>query len=329
MADIAAALQNFINSEIALSQADINSSVKSREWLVTKVVDKIKENGELYLHSKVPFIYFGSYFKGTKVSKADEFDVLLLIDSNTGVYRAGNNEIGTGIGEASPNPKYTSDFYFEDGSSISPAKMLNWLKRTILEVTKEFGGEAPERGGEAVTALIKSKGIKIDFVPAGVFKYNANPTNLFFNIPAGDRFGNWKITNPNKDAELLKSTADGRTNLKNVIRLIKFIKEKDQYNMAISSYAVECAVVRYAQKETWYQNLRTDFIGTLLFLYDQMKAKSLLDPFDGSTNLFSSVENIDWYADRILEIAKTIHECKDEINQDVAYAKISKCLKNK
>ena len=329
MADIKAALQKFIDTEIALSQSDISSSVKSREWLVNKVLGKIKESRELILYDKNPLIYFGSYFKGTKVSRSDEFDILILIDSNSGIYRSGSNEIGTGAGVASPNPKYSPTYYLEDGSGVSPSKLLNWLKRNILEATKEFGGEAPERDGAAVTALIKSKNIKIDFVPAGVFRYNSNPQQEFYNIPAGDKYGNWKITNPIRDMELLESYSKNRNNFKNVIRLIKYIKGKDQYNMAIPSYAIECAVIRYANKESWYHDLRTDFLGSLLFLFDQLKAKTLLDTLDNSTNLFSGIENSDWYADRILEVAKTILSCKDLINQDEAYTKISNCLKNK
>jgi hypothetical protein len=329
MADIKLALKRFIDSEIALSKSDIDSAAKSREWLVTKIVDRIKEKGEIVLHNAGPYIYFGSYFKGTKVGNADEFDVLLVIDSNTGIYSVGGVEVGTGLGAASPNPKYSPDFFFEDGSKISPAKMLNWLKRTIAEVTKEYGGEVPERAGEAVTALIKSKGIKIDFVPAGVFSYKADPKKFFFNIPSGNKSANWKSTNPLEDMERMKYYSENRNDFKNVIRLIKYIKDKDQYNMAIPSYAVESTLIRYVESNNWEQNLYIDFMNALLFMYQQMKANSLKDPFDESINLFSSIENIEWYADRLLEIRSKIISSKEILDQEDAYKIISSSLKNK
>jgi hypothetical protein len=47
-----------------------------------------------------PFIYFGSYFKGTKVADVDEFDVLVVIDSQGGQYSQGGKVIGHGLGSA-------------------------------------------------------------------------------------------------------------------------------------------------------------------------------------------------------------------------------------
>ena len=128
-------------------------------------------------------VYFGSYFKGTKVADVDEYDVLVLIDSYSGSYSRGGKQVGIGQGSADPNPKYYKKFYKDDGSGVSPAKMLNWLKGVADEVVGTFSGEAPVRDGQAITSTIKSKGLKIDLVPAGVF-VNGNGT-LFYNIPDG------------------------------------------------------------------------------------------------------------------------------------------------
>ncbi|MHC4986998.1 MAG: hypothetical protein ACYTFX_00680 [Planctomycetota bacterium] len=60
--------------------------------------------GSGYLNPKLlasdPFIYFGSYFKGTKVADVDEFDVLVVIDSQGGQYSQGGKVIGHGLGSA-------------------------------------------------------------------------------------------------------------------------------------------------------------------------------------------------------------------------------------
>lgn len=82
-------IQKYIDNEISLSMKDISASAKSREWFLNRIKNKINEkinNGEIVpqLYSETPFVNFGSYFKGTKVKDVDEFDVLVVLDSNSG-----------------------------------------------------------------------------------------------------------------------------------------------------------------------------------------------------------------------------------------------------
>ena len=39
-------------------------------------------------------LYFGSYFKGTKVAAVDEFDVLVILDLNNGVFSQNGISVG-------------------------------------------------------------------------------------------------------------------------------------------------------------------------------------------------------------------------------------------
>ena len=141
MADMDKLIGRFIGEHIALSQRDISASAKSREWFLQRIKKRIDErSGEPVLYEREPFVHFGSYFKRTKVANVDEFDVLVVIDSNTGVFTQGDTEIGKGLGEADPNHKYDEKYKKADGSGISPAKMLNWLKGIVTEVVESFGG---------------------------------------------------------------------------------------------------------------------------------------------------------------------------------------------
>ena len=91
----------FIRENLALSQKDITTKVKSREWLINRVIQKIGETmdcPQLYKENGQEYITFGSYFKGTKVSDVDEFDIMLIIDSNGGVFKQGGIQTGEGIG---------------------------------------------------------------------------------------------------------------------------------------------------------------------------------------------------------------------------------------
>ena len=74
MGDTSAAVRHYIENVIRLSQADISASARSREWFLNRVISTIarrEDDGtsEPVLY-KPKIVYFGSYFKGTKVSVA-------------------------------------------------------------------------------------------------------------------------------------------------------------------------------------------------------------------------------------------------------------------
>ncbi|HSH28750.1 MAG TPA: hypothetical protein VK971_02490 [Thiohalobacter sp.] len=106
MADVSKLIERYIADVIRLPKGDVSEAVASREWFLKRirsVISKRHENGtrepELY---KDPFIYFGSYFKKTKVAAVDEFDVLVVIDSNTGQFSVGGEKLGEGLGDLPP-----------------------------------------------------------------------------------------------------------------------------------------------------------------------------------------------------------------------------------
>lgn len=330
MADVSAAIGAFINNEISLTRKDISSAVESREWFIERVKSEIENRTEeLVLYAPDPFIYFGSYFKGTKVKNVDEFDILVVIDSNTGVFSRYGQKLGVGQGNASPNHKYDNKYYKEDGSGVSPAKMLNWLKGIVKAVTSSFGGEAPIRNNQAVTAYIKSKDLKIDFVPAGIFKHTFDGST-FYNIPRGDASNGWIITSPRQDIELLKRAAKGKNSFRDVIRLCKYISSS--YNFLVSSFAIESAIVQYGQNETWFNSGSKDLYlnvkGALSYLATFFRYGLISDPYDKNNNLIAEASSLSWYADRIDEIIAKLNSLQNEPNQTKAREYVSKIFRN-
>ena len=261
MGDISQALGWYIGEVIKLPQPDISSAVRSREWFINLVKQEIKgRTGEPVLYPERNTLHFGSYFKGTKVAAVDEFDVLVILDSNHGVFSRNGISIGSGLGRADPNPKYDEKYKKSDGSGVSPTKLLNWLKDVIESATGKYGVEAPVRNGQAITATIKSKDLKLDLVPAGVFQHNVSG-EIFYNIPKGDRENGWILTAPHRDMERLEEVAYNKKNFRNVIRLCKRIR--DTYNFDVSSFAIESAIIEYADGNYWYNDLYKDFKGAL------------------------------------------------------------------
>lgn len=89
--------------------------------------------GEPELYPGRNTLYFGSYFKGTKVAAVDEFDVLVILDSNNGVFRQNGISVGKGLGRADPNYLFDEIYKLSDGSGVSLTKLLNWLENVSNE----------------------------------------------------------------------------------------------------------------------------------------------------------------------------------------------------
>lgn len=327
MGDLSSALNWYIREVITLPQSDISSAVRSREWFIDLVKQEIKgRTGEPVLYPDRNILYFGSYFKGTKVKAVDEFDVLVILDSNNGVFSQYGTSVGTGLGRADPNPKYYQRYKKSDGSGVSPTKLLNWLKDVVESATGKYGVETPVRNGQAITATIKSKDLKIDLVPAGVFQHNSSG-ETFYNIPRGDRENGWILTAPHKDLERLKAASEGKENFKNVIRLCKHIK--DTYKFSISSFAIESAIVGYGERNFWQNDLYSDFRAVLEDLIDTFRRGVIPDPFEDQNNLIADVQSLSWYADRLEKIIEGMDECKTWTQQGEVKERVRDLLENR
>lgn len=324
MADITKSINQFITDEIKLFQKDITSAVESREWFLSRIESAVKKRTNEPTLYKTPFVYFGSYFKKTKVTNVDEFDVLVVIDSNSGQYTQGGQVIGKGLGDANPNHKYDKKYKKSDDSGVSPSKLLNWLKGIAEEVVESFHGQAPERDGQAITATIKSKGLKIDLVPACIFEEDDG--TVFYIIPKGDKGNGWIRTQPKDDMNKLEDAAKEKDGFRNVIRLMKFVRGK--YNFKVSSFAIESAVVNYSKTAAWKNDLYTDLKDCLSYLAQNFRAGEIKSTIDENANLISGVENLVYYASRIDKIITTLGDLEGESDQKVANEAVSKLFKN-
>ena len=326
MGDVSQALNWYIREVIRLPQSDISSAVRSREWFINRVIQEINgRTDEPALYPGQNILYFGSYFKGTKVVAVDEFDVLVILDSNNGVFRQNGISVGKGLGRADPNHLFDERYKLSDGSGVSPTKLLNWLKNVAESATSKYGVEAPVRNGQAITATIKSKDLKLDLVPAAVLQHNSSG-EIFYAIPKGGQGNGWIATAPHRDMERLKEVAQGKENFRNVIRLCKRVR--DMYNFRVSSFAIESAVVGYGERNYWYGDLYSDFRAVLKSLAEAFRGGVILDPFDDQNNLIADVVSLDWYADRRETIVEGMDECVDWERQDEVRQRVYEILEN-
>lgn len=246
MSELSVSIKKYIDNVIRLSAKDIQDSASSRDWFLKRIQNEIENRtNDPILYATEPFIRFGSYFKGTKVSDADEYDILVVIDSCNGQYTNNGQIIGKGEGTAFPNHKYDKRFYKSDDSGVSSKKIVWWLQGIVQEVVNSFGGEPTIEDGISVTAEIKTQNIKLDLVPCGVFQH-VTKGKQFYNIGNGN--DSWTLTNPSVDIDRLSNIANGKDDFKNIIRICKRIK--DQYGLQISSFTIETAIANYAESIT-------------------------------------------------------------------------------
>lgn len=328
MADLNRILQKFINEQISLSLSDISASSTSKDWLVGGITNIITRRfNQPKLFADKPFVNFGSYSKGTKAGFIDEIDILVVIDTYSGYYHEKGIQIAEGIGNAYPNPLFNGNYNIEGTGNISTTKLLNWLKGCINEFVAPFKIETPEKNGQAISLFIGNSRTSFDFVPACILK-NEISGDIFYVIPKGDRNNGWIKTNPIMDMQLLNAVAKDKTNFKNVIRIIKFIK--NMYNMKIPSFSIECNSICYSALYNWSNSLSIDFLGVLGFLQRNLNGKVILDTYDVKTNTIDGVDSLDYYAGRIGKIFEEIKSLQNVYLGDTdAYQKLLNIMYNK
>lgn len=274
-----------------------------------------------------PFLLYGSYRKRTKVATVDEFDIMVRIDSQSGIFSLRGVQIADGKGSARPNHKYDEKYLLEGQQSVSPTKMLNWLRSVAQEVVEPYGGQLPERDGPAVTVVIKSRDLSLDLVPGGVFKRRGDG-KIFYNIPRGVNSTDWILTAPEDDIARLESAADGRQNFRNIIRICKRVK--DQYNFSVSSFAVETCVVGYVQSYDWHQDFHRDLNGVLEKLEADLSSARITDPLDAEINLLEggNLDTLKWYSERIETIRDGLASAGKLADDQRAYQRVKALLEN-
>ncbi|MEG1142612.1 MAG: hypothetical protein RSE41_09250 [Clostridia bacterium] len=305
----------FISNNLTLSQKDISSAVSSREWLINKVINKIAEKTDcpqLYSENGSKYIQFGSYFKGTKVSNVDEFDIMLIVDATNGIFKKGETTEGYGIGSLISNPMYSKKYYKENEDVVSSRKLLNWLKDIVDEVLEPYGCEPAEKDGQAITAYIKSKDLHIDFVPGCIFQKvgTTGSDGVFYIIPKGDINCGWIETNPRIDKDIIKDKASNNNQFKNTIRLFKYLF-KERYNISIGSYVVESAVVDYEAGNYFWNDFEYDFKGILNHIISLVNDGKIPDMRDNNINLIWSANK-----DTLLKKLNNMKDKYEELYED-------------
>lgn len=306
-ADVSKSIQRYIDSHLTLAQTDITEAAKSREWALKRIRSEIEtRKSALALYAEQPFVPFGSYPKKTKVKEVDEFDILVVIDSNEAYFYSWGVSLGQGLGTASPNHIFDDQFMKMDGSGVSPAELLNWLQDVVEVALEPYGVEFPVQDGPALTVYLKTVDLRLDLVPAAIFRRYSDGNNFYTILSGKD---SWLKTAPHFDMERLAQAADGRENFRNTVRIAKRIK--DTHGFDVSSFAIETAIVDYAIANRWWDDLQLDVCKTLSYLAARFDAGAIYDPFDTSLNLLAESNDLASAKRHLEQIVWELLNCSD------------------
>lgn len=325
MANTNRILSDFYDEYLSLSAKDIQKSVKSREWALARIQNTIAEESGPQLYAREPIIYFGSFFKDTKVSDVDEFDTLLVIDSCNGVFSESDIQTGKGLGTQFPNPKYAADLMKKNGTGISPTRLLNWLQRVSNKALGSLGVSRPRIDGQAVVVELSGSQLAIDLVPAGIFHSTRDEKLEFYNIPSGSNDG-WTVTNPKIDKQLFLECASVREGMKNLTRLVKFVR--DRSSIDISSFAIECAVFAAASSANWSQHLTINFMNVVESIRTQVTNGLIADISLPSRNTLTNKPAGQKLVDILTTILSSVLRAMDEEDENKARSLVYNSILN-
>jgi hypothetical protein len=312
MADVSVSIRRYIDRNLRVSMQDISASARTREWLKGRLRSVIAaRERQPVLYGPEDFVHYGSYFKYTNVGVVDEYDMLVVIDSASGVFSRGGIAVGLGLGAANPNHKYSSTLLRPDGTGVSPVKLLTWLRGVAFDAVSPWGGAVPERLPQTVTVEIASSNVTVELAPAGIFQ-RFGDGSVFYNIPSQDSTG-WVATSPRSDIARLDLVAAGRNDFRNVIRAVK--RTAKAHSLDMPSFAIESAVVDYGCSHWWFNDLHLDFRGALQHVGRACRIGWISDPYDSTQNLLQSRAGLSGTADLFDWLARVLDALMGESNQ--------------
>ena len=178
-------------------------------------------------------------------------------------------------------------------------------------------------------ARIESQDLALDLVPAGVFTRKSD-NSTFYNLAKGDGDDGWILTSPREDIEELDDAAEDRPNLKNIIRIVKRVR--DQYGLGVSSFALERQVLRYARDcGFWSQYLAVELPYAVRSVADAIEAGKIPDLFNPSSNLLADARDRRGAACTYRSIAQDLdelYENQGDYDADDLYEAVHDLLEN-
>ena len=203
---------------------------------------------------------YGSFSRKTKCRELDDIDLMIGISADGATYSSiyGWNNI---IIHANLKNSMQLDCSNDDGT-LNSRIVLNKFKEK-LKGLNDYSRSELHRDGEAINLNLISRDWAFDIVPC-FHTVKDDKGESYYLIPNKD--GNWKLTEPNRDSNLVRSANDlMKGNFLPLVRLCKKWAEHKKIP-GIRSYLLETMLVDYALCEETSDSLKVNFINVLEFV---------------------------------------------------------------
>ena len=271
--------EQFLRDSVNLDSDQTITARKSRDWLVSNIVNLANVGKIPSLHNETNHLFYGSFARNTKIRPLDDIDIMMVFHAQGSTC----DDISKGIGKKYPirvKDEANSLINYCDGNILNSRKLIEGIKKELANLPSYSKADI-HRNQEAVTLKLSSYDWNFDIVPCFCTSTN------FYVIPDGQ--GGWKGTDPRID-QRRTTNANQRFEgkLLSAIRLMKYWKNR-YWGDCVSSYLFENFMIDWANSlivfSQTYQQL---VLNTLDFL-----AKKIMMDYNDPKGFQGNINSLD------------------------------------
>ncbi|MBW1606071.1 hypothetical protein [Lactobacillus sp. Sy-1] len=235
--------ENYVNSNIKISQDTIIAAKNSCDWLTSEIKsfsNNLNSFPDLW-GSNDFYLKMGSYARKTQFKPLNDVDIMIIFSAQ-GSLSNFNNSIWNDI-DIFPNEKSTQlTSLIGESGTLSSIRMIN-LIRSELKKINQYKKSEIKRNMQALRLELSSYDWGFDIVPS--FKTVENELGQsFYLIPNG--YGKWERTNPMLDRnDIDEHQKVINIDLKRVIRILKYWNYRSGIYNYIPSYVLETMILDF------------------------------------------------------------------------------------
>lgn len=314
-----------LSVRIRVDEEDLRKSKRRMEEITQKLLHGLRREHGIVRN----FEYTGSSYEGTKILRADEFDVMVLLNGNTD----GGLEVRTltpGYAALQPvNPSATiySEFLAGGTRFLCPDRVRRRFTGMVQTQLNKLNFPVPltlAAHGPAVMLRIQDAHhiIEVDLVPTFVVNgqyYVAKPYKSYADNPERNIKGVstslcWRQSTSLKEKGMLQGIDSDQGCRRKCLKILKYIRTKDATLSCLTSFHFKNLVLRHAAEGAWRDaNMAERFLGLLQSLYTCLDAGNLNHFFIPQVNLLDGygadvIQNLKGRARRLTSSDQAIRQ---------------------
>lgn len=320
------AFDEFLANTVRISNSVSDKAKGSRTFLRNEI-ESLSNNGLFLPLVKGRDCNFGSFARKTKIVDLNDIDMIVALNCSDTQYNdkgdyenivmtyTGNNGLIKQMCDVSTNIYYP----YERIYSLNSTKIKNTLVKSLNTIGQYEKADIHSRK-EAVTLKLKSYEWNFDIIPAYFVTNNVGDI-LFYLIPNGN--GNWKKTNPIKEAKRIQSiNKEFNGKVYDVVRLVKYWNTRARVK-TITSYVLEAMVLDYFDQTTNNKihpdGTTTDWVDVHFKNFLNYMSTNIYNPIYDPKGIEGNINDLSWFEqNNIADRASSDYEkAKQAIHKEI------------